>query len=325
MVDAKWTDEIRAKRVLVTGAAGFIGSNLVEALLAAGARVSGLDNFSTGRRENIAVFQGNPSFSLMEGDVREIKTCLDACRGADYVLHQAAFGSVPRSIRDPAATTRVNVDGTLNMLLAARDCGVKRFVYASSSSVYGDDPRLPKKEGNEGRLLSPYAVTKHVNELHGRLFFELYGLETVGLRYFNVFGRRQDPDSAYAAVIPLFVRKLLRGERPQIHGDGRQSRDFTYIDNVVQANLRACIAPREACGKAYNVAFGGRVYLIDLYEKLCALLGSPIEPEFIPDRPGDIKHSLADISNARAMLGYDPQVSFEEGIERTIEWYKENL
>lgn len=325
MADAHWMDGFRGKRVLVTGAAGFIGSNLVEALLAAGVRVSGLDNFSTGRRENISAYTGNPSFSLIEGDVREMKTCLDACRGADWVLHQAALGSVPRSIRDPAATTRVNVDGTLNMLLAARDCGVKRFVYASSSSVYGDDPRLPKKEGNEGKLLSPYAVTKHVNELHGRLFFELYGLDTVGLRYFNVFGRRQDPDSAYAAVIPLFVRKLLRGEKPQIHGDGRQSRDFTYIDNVVQANLRACLAPREACGRAYNIAFGGRVYLIDLCEKLCSLLGSRLEPEFTPDRPGDIKHSLADIAEAQKMLGYDPQVNFDEGIERTIDWYRKNL
>jgi UDP-N-acetylglucosamine 4-epimerase len=325
MGEANAVNEFRGRRVLVTGAAGFIGSNLAEALLAAGARVVGLDDFSTGKRENVAPFLGNPAFEMIEGDIRDIETCRKACGGVDCVLHQAALGSVPRSIRDPAASTRVNVDGMLNMMLAARDCGVRRFVYASSSSVYGDDPRLPKKEGNEGKLLSPYAVTKHVNELYGRLFFELYGLETVGLRYFNVFGRRQDPGSAYAAVIPLFVRKLLRGERPLIHGDGRQSRDFTYIDNVIEANARACLAPREACGRAYNIAFGGRVYLLDLYDKLCSLLGKRIEPEFGPERPGDIRHSLADISDARRLLGYDPQVSFDEGIERTIEWYKENL
>lgn len=325
MIKMQVIDGFSGKKIVVTGAAGFIGSNLAEALLSAGAAVVGLDNFSTGRRENIAPFLGNPAFEMIEGDIRDAETCRKACEGADFVLHQAALGSVPRSVKDPATSTRVNVDGALNMMLAARDAGVGRFVYASSSSVYGDDPRLPKKEGNEGKLLSPYAVTKHVNELHGRLLFELYGLETVGLRYFNVFGRRQDPDSAYAAVIPLFARKLLHGERPLIHGDGRQSRDFTYIDNVVQANAKACLAPREACGRAYNIAFGGRVYLLDLYEKLCSLLGKRIEPEFGPDRPGDIKHSLADISDARRLLGYDPQVSFDEGIERTIEWYKENL
>jgi UDP-N-acetylglucosamine 4-epimerase len=324
-IDAHWMDGFRGNRVLVTGAAGFIGSNLAEALLEAGAHVTGLDNFSTGKRENVAPFAGDPAFDMIEGDIRDIGICRQACDGADFVLHQAALGSVPRSIKDPAATTSVNVDGTLNMMLAARDCGVRRFVYASSSSVYGDDPRLPKKEGNEGRILSPYAATKHMNELHGRLFLELYALETVGLRYFNVFGRRQDPESAYAAVIPLFVRRLMRGERPVIHGDGRQSRDFTYIDNVVQANARACLAPSGACGRAYNIAYGGRVYLTDLYGKLCGLLGLDTEPEFGPDRPGDIKHSLADISDARRMLGYDPQVGFDEGIERTIEWYKANV
>lgn len=315
----------KGRRAVVTGAAGFIGSNLAEALLAAGASVVGLDNFSAGKRENLSSFAGNPAFEMTEGDVRDLEACLRACKGADFVLHQAALGSVPRSISDPAVTTDVNVMGTLNMMLAARDAGVGRFVYASSSSVYGDDPRLPKKEGNEGRPLSPYAVTKRVNELHGRLFFDLYGLETIGLRYFNVFGRRQDPDSAYAAAIPLFVRQLLRGERPVIYGDGRQSRDFTYIDNVIQANLAACAAPRDACGGVYNIAFGGRVYLIDLYNKLCALLGKSIEPAYEAERPGDVKHSLADISEARRALAYDPKVSFEEGIEMTIEWYKRNL
>jgi UDP-N-acetylglucosamine 4-epimerase len=241
------------------------------------------------------------------------------------VLHQAALGSVPRSIKDPATTTGVNIDGALNMMIAARDCGVKRFVYASSSSVYGDDPRLPKKEGNEGGLLSPYAVTKRVNELHGRLFFDLYGLETIGLRYFNVFGPRQDPDSPYAAVIPLFVRQLMQGERPRIFGDGRQSRDFTYVDNVVSANFAACAALRDACGKAYNIASGGRVYLIDLFRKLCDLLGKNVEPVFDSDRPGDIRHSLADISEARRALCYEPKVNFDEGIEKTIDWYKQNL
>jgi UDP-N-acetylglucosamine/UDP-N-acetylgalactosamine 4-epimerase len=318
-------DFIKGTGFLVTGVAGFIGSNIAGHLLGRGAKVTGLDDFSTGRQENIAGFLDDPSFTLIRGDIRNKDDCAKACSGIACVLHQAALGSVPRSIKDPETSTRVNVDGTLNMMLAARDAGVKRFVYASSSSVYGDDPRLPKKEGNEGRLLSPYAVTKHVNELHGRLFFELYGLETVGLRYFNVFGPHQDPDSAYAAVIPLFVRKLMRGEQPHIHGDGRQSRDFTFVENVIQANLLACRAPREACGKAYNVAFGGRVYLIDLYNKLCSLLGKSIDPIFAEDRPGDIKHSLADISEARHFLSYDPKVSFDEGIEKTIEWYKRNL
>jgi UDP-N-acetylglucosamine 4-epimerase len=315
---------LKGRRVAVTGAAGFIGSHLAEALLAAGAEVVGLDDFSTGKRENVAALAHNPSFTLLEGDIRDFTVCEKACEGTDFVLHQAALGSVPRSVEHPAETTSVNICGTLNMLLAARDCRVKRFVYASSSSVYGDNPELPRREGAEGRPLSPYAVTKHVNELHGRLFYELYGLETVGLRYFNVFGPRQDPDSPYAAVIPRFMRALVRGARPVIHGDGSQSRDFTYVDNAVRANMLACAAPREACGKAYNIAAGGSVTVLELFEKLRALLGSGIEPAYGAPRPGDVKHSPADISLARKMLGYEPAVGFAEGLERTVGWFLES-
>lgn len=309
------------RRVTVTGAAGFIGSHLAEALLAAGAEVIGLDDFSTGKRENVAAFAHDPAFTLLEGDIRDFAACEKACEGADFALHQAALGSVPRSIEHPAETTSVNICGTLNMLLAARDCGVKRFVYASSSSVYGDSPELPRREGAEGGPLSPYAVTKRVNELHGRLFHELYGLETVGLRYFNVFGPRQDPDSPYAAVIPRFIRALMRGARPVIHGDGSQSRDFTYVDNAVRANILACTAPREACGRAYNIASGGGVTVAGLFETLRALLGSDVKPAYGAPRPGDVKHSPADISLARRMLGYEPVAGFAEGLERTVEWY----
>ena len=318
-------DQLQGKKVLVTGGAGFIGSNLVEKLLGAGVSVRVLDNFATGKRENIEPFFANSLFELLTGDIRDVESCVRACQGVDYVLHQAALGSVPRSIKDPATSTAVNVNGTLNMMLAARDAGVKRFVYASSSSVYGDDPRLPKKEGNEGKLLSPYAITKHVDELFGRNFFELYGLETVGLRYFNVFGKRQDPHSIYAAVIPLFVSQLMKGEKPKIHGDGKQSRDFTFIENVIQANIAACLAPKEACGQAYNIASGGRVGLMEVYQTLCDLLGRQIDPEYVADRPGDIKHSHADISKARELLGYQPQYQFADGIVLTIDWYRQNL
>lgn len=243
----------------------------------------------------------------------------------DYVLHQAAWGSVPRSIEMPLLYKEINIRGTLNMMEAARQQGVKKFVYASSSSVYGDHPVLPKQEGQEGELLSPYALTKRVDEEYGRLYKELYGLNTYGLRYFNVFGRRQDPDGAYADVIPKFIKQLLNDERPTINGDGKQSRDFTYIENVIEANLKACLAPSEAAGQAFYVAYGGREYLIDIYHELCKALGKDIEPIFGPDRPGDIKHSNADISKARELLGYDPEWSFEQGIEAAIEWYKGNL
>lgn len=310
---------------LVTGGAGFIGSNLCEAILAMGYSVRCLDNFSTGKRENILDFQDHPGFSLIEGDIRDFDTCLNACQGVDYVLHQAAWGSVPRSIEMPLLYEEINIKGTLNMMEAARTNRVKRFVYASSSSVYGDHPALPKKEGQEGKPLSPYALTKRGNEEYGRLYYELYGLETIGLRYFNVFGKRQDPQGPYAAVIPKFIQMLLNDEAPTIYGDGSQSRDFTYIENVVEANLKACLASGEAAGEVFNIAYGGREYLIDIYRGLCDLLGKAIEPNFGPGRAGDIKHSSADISKARALLAYDPEYDFARGIKLAIDWYKQNL
>jgi len=243
----------------------------------------------------------------------------------DYVLNQAAWGSVPRSIAMPLLYEEINIRGTLNMMEAARQNGVKKFVYASSSSVYGDHPVLPKVEGQEGNLLSPYALTKRVDEEYAKLYKKLYGLDTYGMRYFNVFGRRQDPDGVYAAVIPKFIKMLLNGEVPTINGDGKQSRDFTYIDNVIEANLKACLAPSEVAGEAFNIAFGGREYLIDIYYNLCKALGKDIEPNFGPDRAGDIKHSNADISKAQKLLGYDPDYSFEKGMALAIDWYKENL
>lgn len=310
---------------LVTGGAGFIGSNLCEAILKLGCRVRCLDDLSTGKRENVELFLDHPNYSFLQGDVKDLETCVKACEGVDYVLHQAAWGSVPRSIEMPLFYCANNVMGTLNMLEAARRQGVKKFVYASSSSVYGDEPVLPKREGREGNLLSPYAVSKRCDEEWAKQYTRHYGLDTYGLRYFNVFGRRQDPNGAYAAVIPRFLRQLLHGERPTIHGDGRQSRDFTYIENVIEANLKACLAPHEAAGEAYNVAYGGREYLIDIYYGLTAALGVELEPIFGPERPGDIKHSNADISKARRLLGYDPDWSFDRGIQAAIAWYKENL
>jgi len=310
---------------LVTGGAGFIGSNLCEAITDMGYRVKCLDNLSTGKQENIDFLSGRENYTFIKGDIREPDTCRKACEGVDYVLNQAAWGSVPRSIEMPLLYEEINIRGTLNMMEAARQQGVKKFVYASSSSVYGDHPVLPKVEGQEGNLLSPYALTKRVDEEYGRLYKNLYGLDTYGLRYFNVFGRRQDPDGAYAAVIPRFIRQLLHGEVPTINGDGKQSRDFTYIDNVIQANLRACLAPSEAAGTAYNIAYGGREYLIDIYYDLCRALGKEVEPNFGPDRAGDIKHSNADISRAKKMLGYDPDYDFAQGIQLAIAWYEENL
>ncbi len=310
---------------LVTGGAGFIGSNLCEALLDKGCRVRCLDDLSTGKRENIEGFLKLDNFKFIKGDIKDQDTCNKACEGVDYVLHEAAWGSVPRSIEMPLFYCANNITGTLNMLEASRQAGVKRFVYASSSSVYGDEPNLPKTEGREGNLLSPYALTKMCDEEWAKQYTKHYGLETVGLRYFNVFGRRQDPNGAYAAVIPKFISMLLHGERPTINGDGKQSRDFTYIENVIEANLKACTAKKEAAGAAYNVAYGGREYLIDVYNSLCSALEVSIEPIFGPDRAGDIKHSNADISRAKAMLGYDPEWDFDKGIKQAIEWYKENL
>lgn len=310
---------------LVTGGAGFIGSNLCEAILKLGYKVRCLDDLSTGKQENIDLFLGHPNYTFIKGDIKDLDTCLNATEGVDYVLNQAAWGSVPRSIEIPLFYCANNIQGTLNMLEASRKNGVKRFVYASSSSVYGDEPNLPKTEGIEGNLLSPYALTKRCDEEWAKQYSMHYGLETVGLRYFNVFGRRQDPDGAYAAVIPKFIKMLLHGQTPTINGDGRQSRDFTYIENVIEANLKACVAPSEAVGQAYNIAYGGREYLIDIYYGLTKALGVQVEPNFGPDRKGDIKHSNADISKARRLLGYDPDWSFERGIQAAIEWYKENL
>ena len=312
-------------RFLVTGGAGFIGSNLCEAILKLGYKVRCLDDLSTGFQKNVDLFTGNPNYEFMKGDIKDLDTCLAACDGMDYVLNEAAWGSVPRSIEMPLFYCANNIMGTLNMMEAARRKGVKKFVYASSSSVYGDEPNLPKTEGREGNLLSPYALTKRCDEEWAKQYTRHYGLDTYGLRYFNVFGRRQDPNGAYAAVIPRFLRQLLHGERPTIHGDGRQSRDFTYVENVIEANLKACLAPHEAAGEAYNVAYGGREYLLDIYYGLTKALGVEIEPIFGPQRPGDIKHSNADISKARRLLGYDPDWSFDRGIREAIAWYKENL
>lgn len=310
---------------LVTGAAGFIGSNLCEAILNKGCKVKALDDLSTGKQENIDLFTDNPNYTFIKGDIKDLETCVKACEGVDFVLHQAAWGSVPRSLEMPLFYNKNNIEGTLNMLEAARQNGVKKFVYASSSSVYGDEPNLPKTEGREGNLLSPYALTKRCDEEWAKLYTKFYGLDTYGMRYFNVFGRRQDPDGAYAAVIPKFLKQLMNGETPTINGDGKQSRDFTYIDNVIEANLKACLAPHEAAGEAFNIAYGGREFLIDIYYGLTKVLGVNIEPNFGPDRKGDIKHSNADISKARKLLGYDPDYSFEDGIALAIDWYKENL
>ncbi len=310
---------------LITGAAGFIGSNLCEAILDMGYKVRALDDLSTGKKANVDMFVGNPNYEFLKADIKDFDACMKACEGVDYVLNQAAWGSVPRSIEMPLFYCQNNIMGTLNMMEAARQNRVKKFVYASSSSVYGDEPNLPKREGVEGNLLSPYAVTKRCDEEWGKMYTMHYGLDTYGMRYFNVFGRRQDPDGAYAAVIPKFIKLLLRGEVPTINGDGQQSRDFTYVENVVEANLKACLASHDAAGQAYNIAFGGREYLIDIYYGLTKALGVDIEPNFGPDRAGDIKHSNADISKAKQLLGYEPEWSFERGIKAAIQWYKENL
>ena len=310
---------------LVTGGAGFIGSNLCEAILELGYEVRCLDNLSTGYKKNIEAFLDNPKFTFIEADIRDLDACRSACEGVNYVLHQAAWGSVPRSIEMPLFYEENNIRGTVNMMEAARQAGVLKFVYASSSSVYGDSTKLPKQEGNEGNLLSPYALTKRADEEYGKLYFKLYHLDTYGLRYFNVFGKRQDPNGAYAAVIPKFLKQLMNGERPTINGDGRQSRDFTYVDNVVEGNLRACLASSDAAGEAYNIGAGGREFLIDVYNDLCEALDMDVEPIYGPPRAGDIRDSNADISKAREKLFYDPSYDFRAGIKLAIEWYKENL
>ena len=310
---------------LVTGGAGFIGSNICEALIDMGYIVRCLDNLSTGKYENIEPLTKHEKFTFIKGDIRDLDTCMEATKGVTYVLNQAAWGSVPRSIEMPLLYEEINIRGTLNMMEASRQNGVKKFVYASSSSVYGDSVTLPKKEGQEGQVLSPYALTKKVDEEYGRLYKELYGLDTYGLRYFNVFGRRQNPEGMYAAVIPKFIRQLLHGEVPTINGDGRQSRDFTYIDNVIEANLRACQASGDAAGQAFNIGAGGRLFLIDIYNHLCKALGKDVEPNYGPPRKGDVRDSNADISKARELLGYDPEYDFEKGIALAIDWYKQNL
>ena len=310
---------------LVTGGAGFIGSNLCEAILKMGYSVRCLDDLSTGRQENVNLFLDNPNYEFIKGDIKNLDVCMNACEGVDYVLNQAAWGSVPRSIEMPLFYCANNIQGTLNMLEAKRQNGVKKFVYASSSSVYGDEPNLPKTEGREGNLLSPYAVSKRADEEWAKRYTKHYGLDTYGMRYFNVFGRRQDPNGAYAAVIPKFIKQLLNDEQPTINGDGKQSRDFTYIENVIEANLKACLAGHEAAGQAFNIAYGGREYLIDIYHTLTKALGKEIEPKFGPDRAGDIKHSNADISKAKQLLGYEPEYDFEHGLKEVIEWYVENL
>lgn len=309
---------------LVTGGAGFIGSNLAEALLAAGHRVRVLDNFLTGKRENLAGLSERygDAFDLVEGDLRDLAVVHGAVKGVRYVLHQGALPSVPRSVADPALSNEINVGGTLNLLIAARDAKVKRVVFAASSSAYGDTPELPKRESMTPNPKSPYAAQKLAGEHYMRIFHEVYGLETVSLRYFNVFGPRQDPTSTYAAVIPRFITAVLSGEPPTIYGDGGQTRDFTYIDNVVQANLRACEAPKAACGKMVNIACGERISLLQILEIVYKLAGRRVDPRFEATRPGDVRDSLADITKAKSLLGYDPKVAFPDGLSRTFDFFR---
>ncbi len=324
--------KLKSSKVLVTGGAGFIGSNLIEALLHQDNHVVCLDNFSTGKRENIAPFLNHPYFSMIEGDIRNPEDCMRAVTGMDFVLHQAALGSVPRSINDPATTNNVNIGGFVNMLVAARDAGIKRFVYAASSSTYGDHPALPKVEENIGRPLSPYAVTKYVNELYASVFANLYGMELIGLRYFNVFGKRQDPDGAYAAVIPRFIKSLIDGIPPIINGEGNHSRDFTYIENVVQVNQLALLTENPgALNTVYNVAYGENTSLNELFSQLTSFLSvynpaiAEIKPIYGPPRKGDVLHSLASIEKAKNLLGYNPEYSLKEGLEQAIGWYYDYL
>lgn len=319
-------------KILITGGAGFIGSNLVEHFLGKGHQVVVLDNFATGHRHNLTQHGENPNFTLIEGDIRNNADCQKAVEGADYVLHQAALGSVPRSIKDPQTSNEVNVTGFLNMLVAARDAGVKRFIYAASSSTYGDSESLPKVEDIIGKPLSPYAITKYVNELYADIFSKTYGLETIGLRYFNVFGRRQDPNGAYAAVIPLFVKKFMNHESPVINGTGDYSRDFTYVDNVIQMNERAMTTDNpDAINTVYNTAVGDRTTLNQLVGYLKEFLTeydaeiAKVEILHGPNRQGDIPHSLASIDKARQLLGYEPTHVIREGLNEAVKWYWDNL
>jgi UDP-N-acetylglucosamine/UDP-N-acetylgalactosamine 4-epimerase len=318
------------KSILVTGGAGFIGSHVVESLLERGDEVRVLDDFSTGKSENLdglgnGAFRPQRDFQVIQGDIRDLETVKAAAERVDAILHQAALGSVPRSVEDPVTTQRVNADGTLNVFLAARDLGIPRVVYASSSSVYGDSSVLPKREGQEGFPLSPYALTKQVNESYGRLCRDLYGLETIGLRYFNVYGPRQDPTSQYAAAVPRFISALLAAQPPTIYGTGEQSRDFTFVKDVAQANLMALDASSDAAGCAYNIGRGDRVTISQLIQTLQELLGTTIAPRHDPPRAGDVMHSSADCSRARQMLRFSAQHDLRQGLERSIEWYRNNL
>jgi len=323
---------IQNTEILVTGGAGFIGSNLIEKLLKQNNRVKCLDNFSTGKRENIEAFLPQNNFKLIEGDITDLSVCKESVKGVKIVLHQAALGSVPRSINDPIATNNSNINGFLNMLVAARDQKVDRFVYAASSSTYGDNYNLPKLEDVIGKPLSPYAVTKYVNELYADVFSKTYGIKTIGLRYFNVFGRRQDPQGAYAAVIPKFVGQLIKHEAPLINGDGSFSRDFTYIDNVIQANeLAATVQNEKAFNTVYNIAFGQNTSLNELIQILTDLLSKfdpaikSIHPKYGPNRAGDIPHSLASIEKAKSLLGYQPEFDIVTGLQNAVNWYWKNL
>lgn len=318
--------------ILITGGAGFIGANLCEYFLSKGYFVVCLDNFSTGHKHAIKDFSQQKNFKLIEGDIRNLEQCKDAVHGVDYVLHQAALGSVPRSINDPITTNDVNVSGFLNMLVASRDAGVKRFIYAASSSTYGDSESLPKIEAKIGKPLSPYAITKYVNELYAEIFSNTYGLETIGLRYFNVFGRRQDPNGAYAAVIPKFVMQLMKLQSPIINGDGNFSRDFTYIDNVIQMNELAMLTQNpEALNTVYNTAYGDRTTLNDMVSYLKDYLSefnpaiSKVQVTHGPNRAGDIPHSLASIDKAKKLLNYNPRYSFQDGLKEAVEWYWNHL
>ncbi|MRR19985.1 SDR family oxidoreductase [bacterium] len=323
---------ITGKRVLVTGGAGFIGSSLCHDLLERDNEVVCLDNFVTGRKENIRELKGNTHFKLIDGDIRDMEVCKKAVNGVDLVLHQAALGSVPRSISDPATTNAVNINGFLNMIIATRDAGIKRFVFASSSSVYGDSTELPKVEERTGKVLSPYAITKMVNEEYARIFGAIYGMETIGLRYFNVYGRRQDPEGPYAAVIPKFTQSFMKYESPVINGDGSNSRDFTYIDNVLMANnLAATVENPAALNQVYNVACGDSVNLNEMTAMLRGYLAEinpkigKVEPQHGPNRAGDIPHSMASVGKAVRLLGYKPLILFPEGLKRAVEWYVDNL
>jgi len=323
---------LQNKKILVTGGAGFIGSNLCETLLDLGAKVTCLDNFSTGRRENLETCLQNSNFTLIEGDIRDLETCKKACENQDFVLHEAALGSVPRSINDPITSSEVNVGGFLNMLVAARDAGVKRLIYAASSSTYGDSEALPKIEERIGKPLSPYAITKYVNELYADVFKKTYDFNTIGLRYFNVFGRKQNPNGAYAAVIPKFVMQFMNHESPVINGGGEYSRDFTYIDNVILMNLLALtVENEEALNQVYNTAFGERTTLNDLVKYLKEYLSefdeeiSKVEVVYGDYRKGDVPHSLASIEKAKTLLNYNPKFSMKEGLREAVKWYWENL